>query len=188
MKKQIITIAGSPGSGKSSTAKTVAGLLRFDHYSSGDLFRQLAAQRGESVEATNIRAEVRRDIDTSVDRLLQEMYHSVERIVIDSRMAWHWMPTSFKVFLLLDTDTAAHRIFAHLQQEGRVSEQARSVSEVHMSIDRRFDSEQRRYRTLYGVNFTDPSNFDLIINTKDNGLDTVSAILTASYEAWISRR
>ena len=107
MRKQIITIAGSLGSGKSSTARAVASALGFRHFSSGDLFRQLAAGRGESIEAMNISAEAQRDIDLKVDNLLREMYRTDERLVIDSRMAWHWMPLSFKVFLVLDPNTAA---------------------------------------------------------------------------------
>jgi CMP/dCMP kinase len=184
MKKEIITIAGSLGSGKSSTAKAVASALGFQHFSSGDLFRQLAAERGESIEAMNISAEVQRDIDLKVDNLLQEMYCSEERLVIDSRMAWHWMPNSLKVFLVLDADTAAKRIFNHLQEEGRISEEAGSVQDVRKGIDRRFASEQKRYRALYGVNATDPLNFDIMINTKDNNLETVTAMVVAAYHAW----
>jgi CMP/dCMP kinase len=187
MKKQIITIAGSPGSGKSSTARALATALGFQHYSSGDLFRQLAVQRGESVEATNISAEIQRDIDVKVDTLLQEMYRTADRLVIDSRMAWHWMPSSFKVFLLLDADTAAQRIFGHLQREGRISEDASSVEEVRKSIDRRFDSEQKRYRALYGVDFTDPLNFDLVVDTKQNGLETVTGMVASAYTVWLSQ-
>jgi cytidylate kinase len=182
MKKQIITIAGSLGSGKSSTARAVASALGFRHFSSGDLFRLLAIERGESIEAMNISAEVQRDIDLKVDNLLQEM--TDEKLVIDSRMAWHWMPFSFKVFLVLDPDTAAERIFNHLQEEGRMSEDATSVQEVHKSIDRRFASEQKRYAALYGVNATDPLNFDIVINTKHNDLKTVTAIVSAAYYAW----
>lgn len=76
MKKELITIAGSPGSGKSSTAKALAAALQYRHFSSGDLFRQLAAERGESIEAMNISAEVQRDIDLSVDKLLQDKYRT----------------------------------------------------------------------------------------------------------------
>ena len=184
MKKQIITIAGSLGSGKSSTARAVASTLGFRHFSSGDLFRQLAVARGESIEAMNISAEVQRDIDLKVDNLLQEMYGTDESLVIDSRMAWHWMPLSFKVFLVLDPNTAASRIFHHLQDEGRMSEAATSVQEVRNSIDRRFASEQKRYAALYGVNATDPLNFDIIINTKHNDLKSVTAIASAAYHAW----
>src|SRR4051812_37145194 len=107
MRKRIITIAGSPGSGKSSTARMIADTLGFRHYSSGDVFRQVAAQRNESIEATNLAAEIRRDIDLKVDGILEELYLSADKLVIDSRMAWHWMPSSFKIFLLLDSKTAA---------------------------------------------------------------------------------
>ena len=184
MRKQIITIAGSLGSGKSSTARAVASTLGFKHFSSGDLFRQLAVERGESIEAMNISAEVQRDIDLKVDNLLQEMYRTDDKLVIDSRMAWRWMPFSFKVFLVLDPDTAAARIFDHLQDEGRMSEDATSVQEVRESIDRRFTSEQKRYAALYGVNATDPLNFDIVINTRLNDLRTVTAIVSAAYHAW----
>jgi CMP/dCMP kinase len=186
VKKQIITIAGSLGSGKSSTARAVVSTLGFKHFSSGDLFRQLAVERGESIEAMNISAEVQRDIDLKVDNLLQEMYRTDDKLVIDSRMAWHWMPFSFKVFLVLDPDTAAARIFDHLQDEGRMSEDATSVQEVRQSIERRFASEQKRYAALYGVNPTDPLNFDIVINTRLNDLKTVTAIVTAAYHAWRS--
>jgi len=184
MRKQIITIAGSLGSGKSSTARAVASALGFRHFSSGDLFRQLAAERGESIEAMNISAEAQRDIDLKVDNLLREMYRTDERLVIDSRMAWHWMPLSFKVFLVLDPDTAAQRIFNHLRDEGRMSEAATSIDEVRKSIDRRFASEQKRYAALYGVNATDPLNFDIVINTKHNDLKTVTEIVSSAYRAW----
>jgi cytidylate kinase len=188
MKKQIITLAGSPGSGKSSTARAVATALGFRHFSSGDIFRQLAAERGESIEAMNISAEAQRDIDLQVDDQLQQKYRTEQKLVIDSRMAWHWMPGSFKVFLLLDPGTAAERIFAHLQQGGRVSEAATSVAEVRRSIDRRFASEQKRYAALYDVSPTDPENFDVVFNTKHNDLAAVTAMVTAAYFAWIGHR
>jgi predicted cytidylate kinase len=187
MKKEIITVAGSPGAGKSSTAKAVASALGFRHFSSGDRFRQLAAARGESIEAMNISAEVQRDIDLEVDQLLQRMYRTEQRLVIDSRMAWRWMPQSFKVFLVLDPSTAAERVFNHLQKEGRISEDAQSVAEVRTSIERRSASEHKRYAALYSVEVTDPLNFDVVINTKHNDLPTVTAIVRAAFQAWLNR-
>ena len=184
MKREIITVAGSPGSGKSSTAKALAAALGFRHFSSGDRFRQLAAARGESIEAMNISAEVQREIDLEVDNLLKEMYRAERRVVIDSRMAWRWMPHSFKVFLVLDPDTAAERIFDHLRLEGRISEAAQSVAEVRASIERRSASERKRYAALYAVDVTDPLNFDVVINTRHNPLPTVTGMLRAAFQAW----
>lgn len=182
-KRSVITIAGSLGSGKSSTAKAVAAALKYEHLSSGDMFRKMAQERGVSVEAINIAAEVQQDIDHQVDAWLDGL-KSREHIVVDSRMAWHWIPDSFKVFLALDPATASERIFANIQESGRVSEKASSVEEVRASIDARFASEQKRYLSLYGVNPTDPLNFDIFINTKHNDLESVTAILIAAFNAW----
>jgi CMP/dCMP kinase len=186
MKRELITIAGSLGSGKSSTAKAVAKALDYRHFSSGDLFRKIAAERGESVEAINLTAEVQKDIDYKVDNLLKEMGQNESKLVVDSRMAWHWMPDSFKVFLALDQDAAAERIFNDVQGKKRVSEDAESLEDVRASIERRFASEQKRYLSLYGVDPTEPSNYDLVINTRDNDLETVIAIVLEKYKEWLN--
>ncbi len=180
--KEIITIAGTLGSGKSSTAKGVATQLGFKHFSSGDLFRQIAAERGESVEQINVSAEGQKEIDHQVDELLRTMYADDDRMVIDSRMAWHWMPDSFKVFLQLDPRVAALRIYNHMKEGGRVSETAETVEEVQASIERRLASEQKRYFNLYGVNARDPNNFDLVIDTAEFDLQTVTQMVLEGFK------
>lgn len=178
-----ITIAGAVGSGKSSTAKRVSENLGFKHFSSGDLFRAIARERGLSVEALNLTAEEQSDIDHEVDALLKKMGKEENRLVIDSRLAWYWMPQSFKVYLSLDPHIAAQRIFNHMQSEGRVSESAASVEEVAASIDVRTKSEQKRYFSLYGIDVNDFSPFDLVINTAEHDLDGVVALILDSYKS-----
>lgn len=182
--KEIITIAGLPGSGKSSTAKAVANALGYRHFSSGDLFRQIAHERGLSVEQMNITAEAQRDIDHRVDELLREMYTTDEKIVIDSRMAWHWMPEAFKVFLWLDTHIAAERIFAQVEAGTRIGEHAHTLEEMHESIERRFGSEQKRYMDLYGVDPTKRENFDYCVDTSKHVLAETVALVLKAYDAW----
>src|SRR3989344_9467418 len=89
--KSIITIAGSQGSGKSSTAKMAAQALGYRHYSSGDLFRKIARERGLSIEAINLTAEQQTEIDYKVDELLQKMGREEDKLVIDLRLSWHTM-------------------------------------------------------------------------------------------------
>ncbi|MGE5268787.1 MAG: hypothetical protein ACM3JG_03835, partial [Thiohalocapsa sp.] len=72
--------------------------------------------------------------------------------------------------------------------DGRVGEEATSVQEVRQSIDRRFASEQKRYAALYNVNPTDALNFDVVFNTRHNDLQTITALVTAAYGAWIAPR
>ena len=182
----IITVAGSPGSGKSSTAKGLAEALGYEHFSSGDFFRGIAAQRGLSVEALNLTAEEQHDIDALVDGMLREIGETKDHIVIDSRMAWHWIPDSFKIFLKLDEETAAERIFASIRKHGRVSETAATIADMRASMERRFASEQKRYMDLYGVDPSDSNNYDLVINTKHNGKKKVLERALAVYEAWRS--
>lgn len=186
MKKHIVTISGLPGSGKSSTAQGVAERLGYEHFSSGDLFRKMAAKRGISVEEINFTAEKQKEIDLEVDEWLRKMGREKSDIVIDSRIAFHWIPESFKVFLDLDTETAARRTFAHIQREGRKSQEASSLEELRKKTLQRVESEQKRYRALYGVDFTDKKQFDLVVDTAKNDLPAVVDIVTAAYQKWLA--
>ena len=60
------------------------------------------------------------------------------------------------------------------------------LTDVRASIERRFASEQKRYFSLYGVHPTDPKNFDLVVETKDNDLRAVVDIVLQKYKQWQS--
>jgi CMP/dCMP kinase len=185
MKKKIITIAGFPGSGKSSTAKGVARELGYEHFSSGDLFRKMAAERGISVEEINFTAEKQKEIDLTVDELLVRLGKEKDEMVLDSRTAFHWIPGSFKVFLDLDPRIAAERTFSHIKNEGRTSQTAGSVEEVMANTEKRIASEHKRYHDLYGITVTDKSNFDLVVDTGTNSLEEVIKTVTSAYKSWL---
>ncbi|OGE82572.1 MAG: hypothetical protein A2846_00390 [Candidatus Doudnabacteria bacterium RIFCSPHIGHO2_01_FULL_49_9] len=185
-KKHIITIAGLPGSGKSSTAQGVATMLGYEHFSSGDLFRKMAAERGISVEEMNYAAEKQQQIDRDVDEMLVKMGKEKNNLVIDSRMAFHWMPRSFKVFLDLDLDTAAQRTLANIQKKGRVSQEGSSFEDVREKTAQRLVSEKKRYYNLYGVDVTDKKHFDLVIDTGKQDLQSVVSIVVEGYQKWLS--
>lgn len=182
MKKKIITITGLPGSGKSSTAKRVAHELGYEHFSSGDLFRKIAKERGLSIEEINIAAETQKSIDHEVDEILKKMGMEDEKFVIDSRLAFHWMPDAFKVFLDLDTKTAAERTYRQIQEEGRESETTNSIEETHTAILGRLESEKKRYDDLYSVDYMDKSHYDLIVNTSENDLEGVVTTIIDAYK------
>ena len=186
IKKEIITICGSLGSGKSSTAKKIAQALRFKHFSSGDFFRQVGLELGLSVTETNIRAETDTKIDEMTDKKLQDMNNS-EKIVIDSRTAYHWIPESFKVYLDLPTKIAKVRILNSLKEDQlrqRSEKESTSLENVYKKMNERFESEQKRYWDLYKINNTDKSQFDLVIDTNKNNLNQVVEIIVSEYKKW----
>lgn len=186
MKQTIITIAGKPGSGKSTTSNRVALHLNYKHFSSGDLFRNVAKKRNLNVNEFNIAAETDKSIDHEVDDKLKEMGKTGETLVIDSRMAWHWMPNSFRVYLDLDLSDAAVRIIDNITPERLEAEHIPEDPEEYTAVlQERLDSEIKRYNDLYDANPYDPSNYDLVIDTLKNNPDQVAETIFEEYEKWL---
>lgn len=188
MKKEIITICGGLGSGKSSTAKEVAKVLEFKHFSSGDFFRQVGLELGLSINEVNIRAENDKKIDEMTDQKLRDL-NNENKIVIDSRTAYHWIPESFKVYLDLPIEIAKERILNSIKENKlrEQSEQVKTSEEVLKNMAERFESEQKRYWNLYKINNTDKNQFDLIIDTNKNNLEQVVSIIVSGYKKWITK-
>lgn len=186
-KKHIITIAGRVGSGKSSTAKLVAERLGFRHFSSGDLFREIASRSQMDLLSANINAEKNPDIDHQVDSRLREIGETESNLVIDSRTAWHWIPESFKVYLTLDTHIAAERIIAdRADKQAVVNENIPSdTTEYAEQLDDRYASENKRYMTLYGIDPSILENYDLVIDTSQHDLHKVVEMVEQAYQFWI---
>lgn len=191
-KKEIITIAGKPGSGKSTAAKGVAEQLGFMHFSSGDLFRALAKEQGIDVLQANLAAEEEEEIpriDYLVDERLREIGKKEDQIVIDSRMAWHWIPQSYKVFLDLDLETAAARILGKMTPERIEAEHIPSKpAEYARTLQKRLESEERRYRKIYGVQPLAVENYDLVLNTRENHVDVIIDKVINGFKEWLSSK
>jgi len=184
-KKHIITIAGKPGSGKSTTSKGLARALGYLHFSSGDFFRAIGKERGFDVLATNLLAEQEKSIDEAVDQKLRELGAKEDQMVIDSRMAWHWMPYSFRVYLDLDLTVAAERIISHTDEARRAAEFIPSSPVLYAkTLQDRLDSESKRYLSLYDANPYNPDNYDLVVDTAANDIEAVQKIILDAYTTW----
>lgn len=186
MKKTIITIAGKVGSGKSTTAKKLAQELGYEHYSSGDFARAVAKKHGMTITEWNKHAEEHPELDHEIDNENKKMAEK-DDVVIDSRLAFHFIPESFKVFLTLDTRIAAERIYSDLDATHRQEEhRAQSIEEMAHDLDIRSASEVKRYQDLYNLNHQDLSHFDLVIDTglSENTIEAVVQKIHTAYHAW----
>lgn len=188
IKKQIITISGFPGSGKSSTADLVAKKLGFERFSSGDFMRQIAVNQKISLNELSVLAENDNKVDESIDNAVKAAGEK-EKIVIDSRLAFHWIPNSFKVYLDLPLEIAKERISNNLKTNKfrMESEGQMNVDEIYEKIVSRLESERKRYQELYDVDHTDKNNFDLIIDTNKNNLEQVVDIIVSEYKNWLEK-
>lgn len=184
-KKHIITIGGGPGSGKSSAAKAVAVKLGFDHLSGGGLYRAFGKERGLDILQANLANEKTGEIDRLVDGRLADINANGDHMVIDSRTAWHFVPSSFKVFLDIDLVTAAQRILAGMDEARVKSEHIPDdPGQYAEQLRHRLESEARRYKSLYGIDTYDLNNYDLVIDTTANDVDQVVEQILAGFHAW----
>ena len=186
-KRNIITICGVLGSGKSTAAKRVAATLGYPHYSAGDFMRAMAADRGITIVELNILAENDAAIDKEIDSKQKAFMDSNDNFTIDSRIGWFLAPDSFKVFLTLDNDTAAERIFKDIQakKSERKEEMSETLEAVKTRLAERVASEKERYNKYYGIeNYQDPKHFDLVIDSSVNDIPTVERLIIEGYKAW----
>lgn len=187
MKKRILTIAGDLGSGKSTTADLVADALRYKRFSSGSLMRKMAEKRGVTIREMNELAETNPHIDQEIDSTIKRIGEEEDELVIDSRTAWHWIPNSFKVYLTLTPEHAAERIFnsLHIKDSVRTkTERGSTVEEVRNDTLSRAKSERKRFIERYGIDSTDTSQFDVVIETETHSPEQVTNKVIEEYTKW----
>lgn len=162
-----ITITGNLGSGKSSIGKILKE-KGYEIVSTGNIFRQLAMDKGLSVEEFNKQVnEAAAKGDRSVDKMIDDTTAKIGRerdnIMFDSRLAWNFVPDSFKVFVITDIDEASRRVFndsVRADSESYESQEACKKALVH-----RQEMETVRYQEIYHIDYYDMSNYNLVIES-----------------------
>ncbi|MEK7529382.1 MAG: cytidylate kinase family protein [Patescibacteria group bacterium] len=183
----IITLSGAPGSGKSTVGRLVEGALNLNRYSMGDLRRHLAQERGMTIDAWNTLGETSDETDVPVDEHQRTLGKQEDNFIIDGRISWYFIPHSFKVFLDVDPDEGARRMFAHSKEGARTSEKPyTSAEEVRHQAAKRSASDNVRYEKYYGIHWDDKSRFDLVLDTTAVSPEDVAERVIKAAKAWES--
>jgi cytidylate kinase len=172
-----IVLNGDLGSGKSTVSRLLAQRLGIRRISVGDLYRELAEQRGLTALQLNLHAELDDKIDFYVDQLQRDIAGTAEQLIVDSRLAWYFFTDALKVHLIADPAVAAGRAFNRpaTAQESYTSEQ-----DAMTRIAERSESERARFLSRYGADKTRWSNYNLILDaTTATPTDLVDQIETA---------
>ncbi len=167
----IITISGTPGSGKSTVAKAIAKELNLKHYSAGDFMREMAESKGISLmELTRLSAK-----DPSIDKEIDERTKHLalkDKFVIDARIAFNFIPQAVKIFLKTDLKVAAQRTWKDITSQKRHTEQQlKSEKEVYDAIIERRKIEVERYKKWYNIDITDEKNYDFVLDTTKSTIE-----------------
>lgn len=176
-----ITIAGDLGSGKSTVANHLINNINYRIESAGLIFRRLAEQHGMTAKEFNQFIESNPKYDNMVDDTIKEMGEKEENIIFDSRLAWYFVPKSFKIYMYVDVDTATERIF---NDKGRVSESYSDMETAKKEIIERRESEVLRYKTFYNIDINNYSNYDFIIDTSHATKEEVNAAVLSNFRAF----
>jgi cytidylate kinase len=162
----IITITGVPGSGKTTIVKRLSETLGIPWYSVGNLRGKMAKERGLTIDELNTLGETEAFTDKEVDDYQTNLGTSGESFIIDGRLSWYFIPNSFKIFLNVNPDVSAKRIYQASKKGERDDEKAYgSAEEVKQFVTDRIASDERRYQKYYGVDFLNRSNYDLVLDT-----------------------
>lgn len=159
--KSIITLSGDIGSGKSSVAAELQKITAYDIIGTGKIQRSIAERRGLTTLELNKISETDRSIDDEIDNFVINLGKTSDHLIIDSRLAWHFIPSAFKVYLSVDAKVGAERVFS----ASRSDENNPSLAATLDNNLKRQEFEDQRFYKLYGIHFRNHDNYDLVIDT-----------------------
>ena len=177
----IITISGDLGGGKSVLANALVDYWGAEAYSTGKIQRAMADERGISTLELNKLAETDKSIDDEIDSNFKKLSQSEKNLVIDSRMAWHFIPESFKIKLEVNPVLAAERIIA----ANRDNEKYGDFDATLQGLKDRKASERERFQKYYGVDIEDQDNYDLVIETTDVTPQAIQIVANDAIKDWL---
>ena len=153
----LITISGTPGSGKTTVARLLSQRLNLPHVYAGDLYRKAADDRGVTLAQFNALCEQDHSIDRSLDATMAT-YARQGNVILEGRLAGfialQEQVDALKVYLTASAEVRARRV---AQREGRDWQTVLELNHARQA------SDAKRYREIYGYDLDDTSIYDLTL-------------------------
>jgi cytidylate kinase len=168
----IVTISGPPGSGKTTVGRLVAQSLRCPFKSTGETFRRMAEERKVPLAKLGEMAERDHSIDVELDRRVVASLEDPQ--VLEGRLAGHMCVRAnvpaFKVWIDAPVEVRAARI---------AEREKKTPSAVKKAMLVRERSERTRYRDIYGIDFSDTSVYDLVLDSRAESAEALAKLVVA---------
>jgi len=179
MKKSFrISVTGDLGSGKSTVSDILAERFGVEHVTLGTIQRAKAAEYGMDTCQFNKFIEGKPEFDKVFDDY-QMAYESKEGgFIIDSRLGFFFVPSTFSFYLAADPVVAAKRIV----DAQRSNERYADVQDAVKKIEERRASERLRFKDFYGVDILDMNNYDCVIDTTYLMVEEVAEKMIEAFE------
>ena len=182
-KIMFITITGDLGSGKSTIAKRICEEYGFEYFSTGKIQREFAEKKGMSVLEFNKYLSLNTEIDNLIDNMVVEISRDNlgNKCIFDSRMAWHFVEKSFKIYMTAKPSEAAKRV---MQNDRGNVEKYESLEDAEDNLIERKKVENERFKEIYNVDCADFKNFNLIVDSSFNTPDEIIKLIMDEFEIW----
>lgn len=179
-----ISITGDLGSGKSSVAKIICQQHAFEYFSTGSLQRKLAAEKGMNTLDMNKFSESTKEVDDYIDNFLRNIEAESDNIetpyILDSRLAWHFVPSSFKVFIKVKPEVAAQRVLADKVRSNEPDN--KDMQSTIANLQARMQSECKRFKEYYDIDYRNEDNFDLVVDSSSLTAEEVAETIIRAYQ------
>ncbi|MCI4317494.1 MAG: cytidylate kinase family protein [Thermoplasmata archaeon] len=172
MSELLVTVTGPAGSGKSTAGRSAAQKLGLDFFSAGELFRAEAKRKGMDLAEFSLYAEQHDEVDRSLDEAMLELArrgHLLEGRITGALCHRRKIPVLYVVV----TAREEVRLKRLAHRDGQSLDEARRLTHL------REQSEEARYRRLYGIDL-DREPADLTVDSSD--------LSPAQVEGWIVER
>ncbi|MEL9914630.1 MAG: cytidylate kinase family protein [Thermoplasmatales archaeon] len=182
-----ITISGPPGSGKTTVAEILSNRLSMDLVVGGKIFREWAEKMKISLSELGSIAEEQDRIDRSMDDYLLTVLRQKDNIIVESRLAG-WLCylngiEAFKVFIDAREDVRIARITSSMKE--RSGEKGRNVLNETREREK---SEAERYRKYYGIDYSDRSIYNSVIDSSNISAQDVVEVIISALGVWQKSR
>lgn len=129
----------------------------------GDMQRILAERHGVDIhELNNRNLEGSIDTDTEIDAF-QRSLGDKDNLVVDSRLGYHFLPKSIKLFLDASPSVRAERL---LERKG-AAENVKNADDAAAQNEGRKLAEITRWKKLYNTNPFEMENYDLVLDSSE---------------------
>ena len=180
----LISITGKLGSGKSTVCNLLKDRYGFEIYSTGAFQREVARSMGITTLELNKRLREDPSLDYVIDDKVKQLSieKAEEKLIFDSRMAWHFAVKSFKIFLTIEPCEAARRV---MKNQRGCEEFYADEQEACDKLIERSQVEQARFMQIYGVDYYDFNNYDLIVDTTARTPEQIIEIIMNAYDSYV---
>lgn len=180
-----IAFSGKLGSGKSTVCAILRDKYGYEIYSTGTIQRKVAEEMGITTLELNKRMSENPELDHIIDDAVVKISRerSGDKLIYDSRMAWHFAENTFKVYMYVDPTVAAKRVM--LADRGDV-EKYKSVDEAREMLLARSFEENKRFKEIYGVDNFDYNNYDLIIDSTSATPEQIAELIVEEAQKYES--